>query len=93
MHYIPTHYFRISAIVESGLMQKWQKKYWLKDKCDKSFSSIGYIQISLQNTTGAFIALAVGITASIVTFTIEVLGKMLQDALHSRYNHNRFCKH
>ena len=75
----------MKAILESGLLQKWQKNHWPKEgnKCHKLLSSIGHTRTKIQDTSGAYVALTLGIAVSFLVLLIEVLSKMFQ-ARHIR---------
>ena len=69
------------AILNAGLIQKWRKTYSSKElnKCDRSTSIIGHSQTKLAHTTGAFIALCVGILATFCTLIIEITVNISRD--------------
>ena len=49
------------------------KKYFTKEnKCDKSLSTIGYSWTTISYTSGAFIALGIGISAACIVLLIEM---------------------
>ena len=65
--------FRISWIVESGMLQRWMKTHWPKDKCIKYSSPIHQHHTDIPETSGAFIVLGVGVGFSILTFILELI--------------------
>ena len=72
--------FRINAIVTSGLIQKWVKKY-LRDEnqCDKSMSSVSHVKTRITDTKGAYVALALGLALALLVFAMELVTKTFQD--------------
>ena len=69
---------RIAAITESGLIQRWMKKYWPEEnKCDKSLSSVGHRKTKI-STTGACIALVLGVTVAFLVFLLELISKIIR---------------
>ena len=71
--------FSILSILESGVVQKWQRDHWKQgeNKCDKSQSSIGHSATDLLNTAGAYIALAAGLAMAVTVLLLELLVKYI----------------
>ncbi len=67
-------FFRIAAIVESGLLQRWEKRYWPKNTgvCRKPTSAIGFHRSTVQHAMGAFLVLGCGLFTAWIVFLIEV---------------------
>ena len=62
------------AILESGMAEKWKKKYWTENnKCNKKTG----IAATLENIIGTFGVLIVGITLSLATFMGEFLIRII----------------
>ena len=76
MHFV----FSILAILESGMLQKWQRDHWheRENKCDKSLSTVGHSAAGVLSTAGAYIALAVGIAIAVTVLLLEMLVKYIQ---------------
>ena len=74
--------FRILEIVQSGLLQKWQRSNWPRGNgCDRSLSrfAISHKATRFSDTSGAYISLTVGLAVSTVAFLVEVTLKGFQN--------------
>ena len=78
-------YFRITSMVESGLILKWYKDYMPKEhKCDKSLSSVRHKQAKLKTTKGAFVDLFIGIMTATITVLLEICTAILKRKLAAK---------
>ena len=71
-------------ILDSGLLQKWYNRHLSKeDKCDFSYSSVGYFRTAIKDAIGAFFALAMGIIVACLVFGFEMIKHRVQQVLLS----------
>ena len=67
-------------VLESGITDKWKKKYWKADnKCARAID----VGATLENTVGAFVVLIVGVTVAMATFMVEFILKQKCRHLHT----------
>ncbi len=66
---------RISAIVETGFLERWKHLHWPKDRtCEKVMpTSMGHTSVSFQDMTGAYLILGVGLVAALAVFLQEII--------------------
>ena len=89
-------------LLESGITEKWKKKYWKADnKCTRATDVVA----PLENTVGAFVVLVVGVTVAMATIMIEfILNHSLQKCRHlytkdlcvaesKFWNYNHLCEY
>ncbi len=61
-------------MVETGLTQYWQRKYWPpKSSCPSKGPSRSGKRLSKRDMASAFVLFAIGSTASVIAFVVEIL--------------------
>ena len=65
-------YFRITMLIEYGLVEKWRKVYYPINKCQTNVQDFAKEPATLENVQGAFVLLLIGIVFSVFAIIIEI---------------------